>query len=133
MNPDVPAGEMTPRFTITATSGHLGYRPGPGEIRGFRSPDASGRPTLWGMPRWEAFRCVAQALTERLPVDALIEAIEITDDSSVVTVWTSTPGVVIGRQGTTAEAIWGALRESIGREVRFLVKETKQPPDDGPE
>ena len=31
---------MTPRFTITATSGHLGYRPGPGEIRGYAAPSA---------------------------------------------------------------------------------------------
>jgi hypothetical protein len=38
---------------------------------------------------------VAQALTDWLPIDAVIEAIEVSDDSSLVRVWTSTPRLVM--------------------------------------
>ena|ERR1700689_5054637 len=84
------------------------------------------------VPRWEVFKAVAQTVSEVLPHDALIVSVEVSEDSSLVTLRTLTPGIVIGRRGTVAEGIRDALRASVGPQVYLRIEEVKDPPDDGP-
>jgi ribosomal protein S3 len=76
----------------------------------------------------KAFGLIAQVLGEHLPDVAEVGAVQVSDDQSVVTVWTSTPGEVIGSHGSTAGAINEALRNHLGAHVTFRVQEVREAP-----
>jgi hypothetical protein len=84
------------------------------------------------MPSWKTFRCVTDVLGDHLADDAVVEAVQVSADLSTITLWTSTPGVVIGRRGAVAQRISDALKDSLGIQVRLLVQELDDPPDDDP-
>lgn len=44
-----------------------------------------------------------------------------------VTVWTSKPGIVIGRKGATVKGLRGSLRELTGKSVKLEVEEISEP------
>lgn len=82
------------------------------------------------MPSWKTFRCVTDALNDNLPDDAVVEAVQVSADLSSVTLWTSTPGHVIGRRGSVAQMISEALNASLGMHVRLLIQEVGDPADE---
>jgi small subunit ribosomal protein S3 len=53
--------------------------------------------------------------------------IERTRERVTVDVWTARPGIVIGRRGTEAEAIRGALEKLTGKQVKLNIQEIKHP------
>ena len=53
--------------------------------------------------------------------------VERTRERVTVDVWTSRPGIVIGRRGTEADAIRGALEKMSGKQVKLNINEVKQP------
>ena len=67
-----------------------------------------------------------------IPPSAAIVSVEVVEDSSSVTIWTCTPGIVIGRRGDTADRIRTSLSASIGRPVQIFIHETKDPPENPP-
>jgi hypothetical protein len=81
------------------------------------------------MPSSVAFRCISEALSENLPDDAVIEAVQVSADQSRVTIWTSTPGAVIGRRGSVAQRINDSLKSSLGKQVLVFVAEVNDTPD----
>ena len=49
------------------------------------------------------------------------------NDRVTVDVWTARPGIVIGRRGTEADAIRGALEKMTGKSVKLNIQEIKSP------
>jgi predicted RNA-binding protein YlqC (UPF0109 family) len=82
------------------------------------------------MASWKIFRLVTEALSDNLPDDAQVEAIQAAADYSTITIWTSTPGNVVGRRGTTAESIRRSLETSLDAQVRLHVQEVTDSPDE---
>jgi ribosomal protein S3 len=83
------------------------------------------------VPSWKVFKIVAGVLREHLPDDAEVEAVQVSDDqSSTITIWTSTPAEVIGSQGSTAGSIDQALNTSLNADVTFKVQETRDSSDE---
>lgn len=76
-------------------------------------------------------RAVLGALAEGWPADADFARVVIETrgpDWLVVTVWTSTPGPVIGRRGATASAIRDRLRAAVpGRSLELVVRDAGGP------
>lgn len=81
-------------------------------------------------PSSKVFRYIGEALSENLPDDAVIAAIQVSADQSTITIWTPTPGAVIGRRGSVAQRINDSLKSSLGKPVLVLVAEVSDPPDD---
>jgi hypothetical protein len=82
------------------------------------------------IPSAKLFQCISDAITENLPNEAVIEAVQVAADQSTVTIWTSTPGAVIGQRGSVAQRINDSLRSSLGKQILILVAEVSAPPDD---
>jgi len=76
-------------------------------------------------------RGILAVLAERWPASADLERVEIDDKDArriVVTVWTSTPGAVIGHRGNTASEIKERLRAVIpDKTVEFRVLAGAEP------
>jgi hypothetical protein len=81
------------------------------------------------MPSSMVFKCISEALSENLPDDAVIEAVQVSPDQSTITIWTSTPSAVIGRRGSVAQRINISLKSSLGKQVLVLVAAVSDPPD----
>jgi len=71
---------------------------------------------------------IRHLIREELP-HAGISQIEIErfPNQVQVTVWTSKPGIVIGRKGATVKALRGQLRELTGKSVKLEVEEIADP------
>ena len=82
------------------------------------------------VPSSKLFRCISEALSQNLPDEAMIAAIQVAADQSTITIWTSTPGAVIGRKGSVAQRINDSLSTSLGRHVLIVVAEVSDAPDD---
>jgi hypothetical protein len=78
----------------------------------------------------ELIRCISETLSESLPDDAVIQAVQVSADQSTITIWTSTPGAVIGPRGSVARQINDSLKSSLGNKVLILVAEVSDPPQD---
>ena len=74
------------------------------------------------MPSAEEFKTISDALCQALPADAVLAGLEVSSDLTYVTVWTTTPLVVIGPLGRVAETIQGALEHATGKQVKFKVE-----------
>lgn len=87
------------------------------------------------MPPSAAFLGIARVIAESLPEDAVVVGIEAAGAESVVTLWTTTPGLCIGRRGETAQATRLAIEAFVNHRVEFRVEEaeTEEPPDSGRE
>jgi predicted RNA-binding protein YlqC (UPF0109 family) len=85
-----------------------------------------------GVPQRELLQVVTDALGRVLPAEAVIEAVEVSEDPVTVTVWTSTPGIVLGRRGKTAEAIRLELSAAAGTHVHLSLQRVEEPPASGP-
>lgn len=81
------------------------------------------------MTELETFWRVVQAIQDALPAQADIRAVDISDDGSLVTIWTSTPGWILGRRGATATQIREALRHAVNPELELRIEEVKGPPE----
>jgi ribosomal protein S3 len=82
------------------------------------------------VPSWKVFKIVAEVLGEHLPDDAEVEAVQVSDDESTITIWTSTPAEVIGRRGSTAGSIDQTLKSLLGADVTLKVQEIRDSSDE---
>jgi hypothetical protein len=89
-------------------------------------------PTLGEVPIWDKWGQVLNGLSETVPPEAVITSLDVADDLSRVTLWTRTPGLVIGRRGETADRIRSGLSESIGSPIQLFIYESKEPPEEPP-
>jgi predicted RNA-binding protein YlqC (UPF0109 family) len=74
------------------------------------------------VPSGSTFLSVARAVADALPDEAVIVGLEVSVDSSYVTVWTTTPRQVIGKGGRGAETIRDVIVEVVGHPVNLKVE-----------
>ena len=79
---------------------------------------------------WGDLKRMLDGIARVVPADADVTAIAVSADSQLVTIWTSTPGLLIGRRGETADLIKAKLAKVAGRWVELHIKEVSAPPDD---
>jgi ribosomal protein S3 len=80
------------------------------------------------VPVAETFEQVTQVLRDVLPSNADVRGISVSGDLKLVTIWTVTPGLVIGRQGATADEIRDGLMAAFGSSLDLRIEEFKEPP-----
>ena len=83
------------------------------------------------MPSASIFRSVASAVAGAVPESAVVVGLEVSAESSHVTVWTTTPMLVIGSRGRTAEMVRDAIAAAVGHPVRLKVELADGDVEDG--
>ena len=94
--------------------------------------DSRERPlaVAWQRDLMEGIQAYHRGLGQHLPDDAEVDAVRVSDDQSIITIWTSTPAEVIGRRGSTAGSINQALKTSLGAHVTLQVQEVRDSSDE---
>jgi hypothetical protein len=82
------------------------------------------------VPAWDEVNVLLYALDGALPPGTDVSSISFSADSRVVTIWTKTPGLILGRRGSTAALIREALSSASGSRIELHVVEVKEPPED---
>jgi hypothetical protein len=88
--------------------------------------------TSSGMPTWDEVGALLHALEAVVPTGADVSSITFSSDARLVTISTKTPGLILGRRGSTAALIREALSEASGAEIGLHIQEVDEPPPDDP-
>jgi KH domain len=82
------------------------------------------------VPAWDEVGTLLQALEGVVPTRADVSSIRFSPDARGLTILTRTPGLIIGRRGSTAALIKDALSEASGADIELRIEEVKEPPED---
>lgn len=74
------------------------------------------------MPKPLSFKELGDVLAECLAQEAVLVGVEISADKSRVTIWTTTPSIVIGRKGKVIDMLTDRLTISFGANVKIRVE-----------
>jgi len=82
------------------------------------------------VPAWKEFRALLDSFDGVLPPEADVSATAVAADKALVTISTRTPGLIVGRRGTTASLIRDAPRSVVGPTTELRIEEVREPPED---